>query len=162
MIDQDFEHIVLEKAIEMVVDKFKKHLQIMKPALELLLQQIENNAETNGLKKLLAVKKSLAQFQQNVDNVKKAINNVLEDDEEMLKMKLGSEKKGDVEIILDSFAADVDELETEIKIFIDMIEDTDQFVSAHLDSVRNELMKMSLCIEAGALIMGFGAVIGGV
>ena len=39
---------------------------------------------------------------------------------------------------MSSVAADLDEIETEIKIFIDMIEDTDQFISAHLDSVRNK------------------------
>ena len=42
------------------------------------------------------------------------------------------------------------------------MEDTDQFISAHLDSVRNEIIKMSLFIEVGALIMGFGAVISGI
>merc|ERR1719186_277759 len=123
--EEDFEHVIMEKAMENVVEKFRKHLQIMKPALEVLLQQIEENAETNELKKLLAVKKSLAQFQQNVDNVMKAINSLLDDDEEMKKMSLRNEEKGDIEQILDSFAADIDEIDTEIKICIDMIEDTD-------------------------------------
>ena len=68
----------------------------------------------------------------------------------------------DVELLLGSYSADLDEILTEIKIFIDMIEDTDQFISAHLDSVRNEIIKMSLFIEVGALIMGFGAVISGI
>ena len=58
-------------------------------------------------------------------------------------------------MLLGSYSADLDEIETEIKIFIDMIEDTDQFISAHLDSVRNEIIKMSLFIEVGGLIMGF-------
>ena len=67
-----------------------------------------------------------------------------------------------MELLLGSYSADLDEILTEIKIFIDMIEDTDQFISAHLDSVRNESIKMSLFIEVGALIMGFGAVISGI
>merc|ERR1719186_1210457 len=108
--EEYFEHVIIEKAMENVVEKFMKHLQIMKPALEVLLQQIEENAETNELKKLLAVKKSLAQFQQNVDNVMKAINSLL-DDEEMKKMSLRNEEKGDIEQILDSFAADIDEID---------------------------------------------------
>ena len=37
-----------------------------------------------------------------------------------------------------------------------------QFISAHLDSVRNEIIKMSLFIEVGGLIMGFGAVVSGI
>lgn len=159
--EQDFEHIVIEKAIESVVEKFTKHLQIVKPALDVLLQEIEDNAETNGLKKLLAVKKSLAQFQQNVDYVIRAVSGVMEDSDDIANMKLRPNERGDIEQIFDSFSAEMDEIDAEIKTFTDMIEDTDQFVSAHLDSVRNEIMKMSLCIEVGALVMGFGAVVGG-
>ena len=85
------------------------------------------------------------------------------DDEDMMSLSLTNEgDKEDIELLLSSVAADLDEIETEIKIFIDMIEDTDQFISAHLDSVRNEIIKMSLFIEVGALIMGFGAVISGI
>ena len=71
-------------------------------------------------------------------------------------------EKEDIELLLSSVAADLDEIETEIKIFIDMIEDTDQFISAHLDSVRNEIIKLSLFIEVGALIMASGAVVSGI
>ena len=41
-----------------------------------------------------------------------------------------------------------------------MIEDTDQYISVHLDSVRNEIIKMTLFIEVGGLVMGFGAFLG--
>ena len=61
-----------------------------------------------------------------------------------------------MELLLGSYSADLDEIETEIKIFIDMIEDTDQFISAHLDSVRNEIIKMSLFIEVGGFVFVFG------
>ena len=60
-----------------------------------------------------------------------------------------------MELLLGSYSADLDEIETEIKIFIDMIEDTDQFISAHLDSVRNEIIKMSLFIEVGGFVFVF-------
>ena len=36
-------------------------------------QQVEANPETNGLRRLLAVKKSLAEFEQNVELVSKEI-----------------------------------------------------------------------------------------
>ena len=61
-----------------------------------------------------------------------------------------------MELLLGSYSADLDEIETEIKIFIDMIEDTDQFISAHLDSVRNEIIKMSLFIEVEGFVFVFG------
>jgi len=165
--DLDFEHIVLENALEHVVRKFRRHLQIIKPSLEMLLQQIESNPETNGLKRLLAVKKSFAEFEQKVEHVAKVIRNIIADDEDMINLYLTQTGKHvgeqeEIELLLGSYSADLDEIETEIKIFIDMIEDTDQFISAHLDSVRNEIIKMSLFIEIGALIMGFGAVVSGI
>ena len=83
---------MLETALENVVSKYSRHLEIIKPALEMLLQQVsifpqsispcqhkvsnllfqvEANPETNGLRRLLAVKKSLAEFEQNVELVSK-------------------------------------------------------------------------------------------
>ena len=159
---QDFEQVVLETALENVVQKFRRHLQIIKPALEMLLQQVEANPETNGLRRLLAVKKSFAEFEQNVELVSKVIRNLLSDDEDMANLSLTNlGEKEDIELLLSSVSADLDEIETEIKIFIDMIEDTDQFISAHLDAVRNEIIKMSLFIEIGGLTMGMGAVVSG-
>jgi hypothetical protein len=97
----------------------------------------------------------------------KVIRGLLGDDGDMLSLYLTrpdrqSGEQEEVELLLSSYSADLDEIETEIKIFIDMIEDTDQFISAHLDSVRNEIIKMSLFIEVGGLIMGFGAVVSGI
>ena len=65
-----------------------------------------------------------------------------------------------MEELLGSFSADLDAIDTEIKTFINMIEDTDQYISVHLDSVRNEIIKMTLFMEVGGLVMGFGAFLG--
>ena len=46
-----------------VVEKYKKHLNMIKPALDQLLHHIETHPESGGLKELLAVKKSLTQIQ---------------------------------------------------------------------------------------------------
>ena len=54
------------------------------------------------------------------------------------------------------------EVLAEIKTFKDMIEDTNQFIAAHLDSVRNKMIRMSLFMEMGALALGSGAVVGGI
>ena len=129
----------------------------------MLLQQVEGNPETNCLRRLLAVKKSLAEFEQNVELVSKVLRHLLADDEDMASLSLTNVgDKESIELLLSSVSADLDEIETEIKIFIDMIEDTDQFISAHLDAVRNEIIKMSLFIEIGALTMAVGAVVSGI
>ena len=99
----------------------------------------------------------------------KVLRSLLGDDEAMLSLYLTS-KQGrvdvggpdEVELLLNSYAADLDDIDTEVKILIDVIEDTDQFISAHMDSVRNEIIKMSLFTEVGGVIMGFGAVVSGI
>eukprot|EP00092_Neocalanus_flemingeri_P018980 GFUD01020565.1.p1 GENE.GFUD01020565.1~~GFUD01020565.1.p1 ORF type:complete len:412 (+),score=123.55 GFUD01020565.1:27-1262(+) len=160
---QNFEHVILETALENVVSKFRRHFNIMKPALEMLLQQTEENPETRGLKKLLAVKNSLAQFDQSLEHIRKIIENLLSNDKDMLSLYLNdSDKEDEVEYLLESSYAELDEIETENKILTDMIEDTEQFISAHMDSVRNEIMRLSLFLEIGAFIMAFGAVVGGI
>ena len=165
--DLDFEHIVLESALECVTVKFRRHLQIIKPALEMLLQEVEQNPETGGLRRLLAVKKSLAEFELKVESVMKVLRHLLAEDETMLSLYLtrnvkeqGSQEE--VELLLNSYTADLDDIDTEVKILIDIIEDTDQFISAHMDSVRNEVIKMTLFTEVGGVVMGFGAVVSGI
>ena len=44
----DFEHVILENALENIVGKFGRHLQIIKPVLERLLEPIEK-VEQNDL-----------------------------------------------------------------------------------------------------------------
>jgi len=165
---QDFEHVILESALENVVNKFRRHITIKKPALEMLLQQIEQDPETNGLKRLLAVKKSLSEFEQRVDHVMKVVQHLLvEGGKDLVDLYLSrpdQDKAGmeEIKLLMEAYQADLDEIETETKIFTDLIEDTDQFISAHLDSVRNEIIKLSLYIELGALVMSSGAVVSGI
>ena len=45
----------------------------------MLLQQIEQQPETMGLKRLLAVKKSLLEFEQRVEHVMKVVQQLLTD-----------------------------------------------------------------------------------
>ena len=73
-----------------------------------------------------------------------------------------AEDHEEIQQLFEAHLADLEDIVTETKIFNDMIEDTDQFISAHLDSVRNEIIKLSLFIEIGALIMASGAVVSGI
>ena len=39
--DMDFEHVVLEAALEQVLRRFRRHLQIIQPAINMLLLEVE-------------------------------------------------------------------------------------------------------------------------
>ena len=102
-----------------------------------------------------------------VERVMRVLRNLLADDADLLGLYLrrirGREgEPEEVELLLSSYSSDLEELDTEVKVYIDKIEDTDQFISAHLDSVRNEIIKFSLFTEVGGLVLGLGAVIAGI
>ena len=50
-----------------------------------------------------------------------------------------AEEHEEIKQLFDAHAADLEEIVTETKIFNDMIEDTDQFISAHLGNCLKSL-----------------------
>lgn len=163
----DFEHIVLESSLDNVVKKFKRHLEIIKPALDVLLHKVAEEPGTYNLRRLLAFRKSLSEFEQNVCQCLKLVRALTANDEDLVGLYLTHKDREitdheDMELLLEAYCADFEEIEAEIKTFKEMIEDTNQFIGAHLDSVRNSMIRMSLFLEVGAVALGSGAVVGGV
>ena len=161
----DFEHAILELALEHVTQKFKKHIEVIRPALDFFLEQVELNPESNGLRKLLAVKKYLTQFLQNVQHVIKVLQYIYDRDEEMIGLYLSQirnkEELKEMELLLNTYTVLLEGVVSELKISLEMIETTDQFVNAHLDSIRNGLIKMSLFMDMGCVVFAFGAFVTG-
>merc|ERR1719334_2741877 len=62
----DFEHIVLESALSNIVKKFHRHLEIIQPPLDILLQEIAQDPATYNLRRLLAFRQSLSEFESSV------------------------------------------------------------------------------------------------
>ena len=161
----DFEHVILELALEHVTQKFKKHIEVIRPALEFFLEQVELDPESSGLRKLLAVKKYLTKFLQNVQHVMKVLQNIYDRDEEMMGLYLSrtrnKEELKEMELLLNTYTVILEGVVSEVKISLEMIESTDQFVNAHLDSIRNGIIKMSLFMDMGCVVFAFGAFVTG-
>ena len=62
---------------------------------------------------------------------------------------------------MEAYNADLGEIMVEIKNMKDMVEETNQFINTHLDSVRNRMIRLGLFMEMGALSLGSGAVVAG-
>merc|ERR1719430_72050 len=96
----------------------------------------------------------------------KEVQNLMANDEDLIKFYLSKPNRNisehdELELLLEAYYADFEEIVAEIKTVKDTIEDTNQFISAHLDTVRNKMLRMSLVMEMGALALGSGAVVGG-
>ena len=70
--------------------------------------------------------------------------------------------KEEVELLMEAYNSDLKEIQYELANIRNTIEDTNDFINIHLNSIRNRIIKMSLFIEVGGLIMGFGAVVSGI
>ena len=133
---------------------------------------------TYNLRRLLAFRKSLSEFEASVKEVMKEVEALLGNDEDLVQLyltrymiaqtfaqstfPLSPEREvtdhTELELIFESYYADFEEIVAEIKtvkvdlnmtslFYIeptthqDTIEDTNQFISAHLDSVRNKMLR---------------------
>jgi len=165
--DMAFEHVVLEKALANVTNKLQRHLILTKPALDMLLEQISQDPSTPMIRRLLAFRKSLGEFERTVADVRSALTNLLGNDEDMIGLYLTDTTRDihhheDVELLLEAYNADLIEIQGEIRSMKEMVEETNQFMNTHLDSVRNKLIRMQLFMEMGTLGLGSGAVTAGV
>ena len=155
-----FEHVILEYALENVTQKFKKYVQVIGPALDFFLKQVELDPESNGLRKILTVKKYLTTFLQKVQHVKTVLQNIYNRDDEMLSLYLSQLRKKEdhkeMELLLYTYTVLLEAIVSDLKISIGMIDTTDQFVSAHLESIRYGIIKMNLFMEMGCLVFAFG------
>ena len=88
-----FEHIVLECCLSNVTKKFQRHLDIIKPALDVLLHQIALDPATYNLRRLLAFRKSLSAFEQNVAQCLKMVKSLLTNDEDLVGLHLTRPKR---------------------------------------------------------------------
>ena len=122
--------LVLDKAFQTLIEKYQRHLTITGPALEKLLAMNEKNHEASDLKELLAVKISLAQFERNIQEVKTEINTF---SREFCQENF----KDDLRMIVEFFNHNIQEIEFELRTLSGRVDDCEQFVSIHLDTVRS-------------------------
>jgi len=123
---QDFEHIVLEAALSNIVRRFKRHLEIIKPALEVLLTNIQADPASHNLRRLLAFRKSLTEFEQTVGQCQKLVRGLATSDEDMVGLYLTRPERElqdheELELLFEAYCADFEEVEAEIRAVKEMI-----------------------------------------
>ena len=97
-------------------------------------------------------------------------------------LRLASSRE-EVELLMEAYNSDLKEIECELKnircvlaygiaikpfsqgtpsVFRHTIEDTNDFINIHLNSIRNRIIKMSLFMEMGTMAIGCGALTAGI
>ena len=167
-----FEMSVLEVIFSSVTTKLMRHLAVMKPVLEQLMQQIlsANPPTEEMLRKILALKQNMTKFENDVMAVQEVVQSVLSSDQDMADLRLTCldqvgqvdiSEHEEVELLLEAFNAYLNYIGFELKRMDADVKDVEDFVTIHLNSTRNKILRLSLFMEMGMLSVAFGAMLAG-
>ena len=163
-----FELQVLETALATILTKLYRQLELVEPLLDGLVNDTISQPTTHKIGRLAALKKSIFAHNQGIQATIKALKELLSNDKDMAEMYLehGNLREEDdheeVEFLLEAYVSDLTDLELKSSGMIAHIEDTMQILELHLNSRRNNVLKLSLIMETLAVATGTGAFIGSI
>ncbi|KAJ1976849.1 magnesium ion transporter [Dimargaris verticillata] len=165
-----FEFRALESVLVSVVSTLQDEVQVVSSLVTNLLAHLEEKIDRDRLKELLQYSKRMSKFEQKVLNIRDAIVEVLEQDEDLAAMYLTA-KKGEqprnihdheeVELLLETYLKQVEEIANVISALSTNMRSTEDIVNIMLDSQRNDLMLLDLQVNIGMLGLTAGALIAG-
>ncbi|WFD31962.1 Inner membrane magnesium transporter MRS2 [Malassezia sp. CBS 17886] len=149
-----YEFRALESIFASVLDALRTELGWLRIVVDDLLESLEDDIDREKLRMLLQVSRKLNAFLSRSRGVKVAVNEVLENDDDMALMYLVDAKRGhartnksnleELELLLESFEKQVEEVIAEIEQIHANVNNTQEIVELILDSNRNRLLALDL------------------
>lgn len=171
--DAPFELRALEGILIAVVGDLESDFWKLKPTIERHLRDLPNDLTTKRLEELRLDKQRLSNLRSRATAVHDILEKVLDEDEDMANMYLTEKHThperarsvGDhdeVEMLLEAYLQSVDELVNQSTLLSDGIEDTEDLVMIHLDTLRNRLLTVELALSVVSMTFGVGGMISGI
>ena len=149
-----YEFRALESILASVLDALRSELSWLRIVVDDLLEALEDDIDREKLRMLLQISRKLNGFLSRSRGVKVAVTEVLENDGDMALMYLTDAQKGhlkteksnleDLELLLESFEKQVEEVISEIDQICANVNNTQEIVELILDSNRNRLLTLDL------------------
>ncbi|EJT99317.1 cora-domain-containing protein [Dacryopinax primogenitus] len=158
-----YEFRALESVLASVVSALESEMVLTRQLTTGLLTDLEDDIDRDKLKRLLHYSRRLAGFRNRAKLVDVALEEVLEQDEDLAAMYLSDRRRGrpreaadheELEVLLESFAKQVEEIENEASTMMGNVQSTQEIVELILDSNRNALL--ALDIKIAILTLGVG------
>ncbi|CCV00531.1 unnamed protein product [Malassezia sympodialis ATCC 42132] len=157
-----YEFRALESILASVLEALRSELSWLRIVVDDLLEALEDDIDREKLRMLLQISRKLNNFLSRSRGVKVSVTEVLENDEDMALMYLTDAKLGrprtessdleELELLLESFEKQVEEVIAEIEQIYANVNNTQEIVELILDSNRNKLLTLDL----GTSIMTLG------
>lgn len=174
-----FEFRALEAILISVTSSLQSELDILEGPVNKLLGDLEDLADIeesmNGdkLRDLLKYSKKLSKFEQDALSIRDALEEVLDNDEDLAAMYLTDKRSGkqrapedheEVELLLEAYYKQTEEIAAKASTLRQHMRSTEEIVQLILDVSRNSLMwydiRLTIFTLSAAVISGYGALFG--
>lgn len=158
-----YEFRALEGILVDVTTNLNTEMSVHKTVLSNILSSLEDSVERTKLRYLLIQSKKIAQFHQKAKLIQELLDHMLNEDYELNAMYLTEILRGqkrvsfnhqEVELLLESYYATIDEIIQTVDNLISQIKTSEEIIRFVLDSNRNDLMLLGLKFSIGLLSMG--------
>lgn len=161
-----FEFLILEVGFEYILQNILSHFQSFESRLSKLLTKISDLPSQKNFEKLLSFKNELLHLEKSVQELQNAINEVLDDEEEISSLLLDGPNKDhfeedDAESILENILEQIMELAHKINQEKENIDNTQEIVTLKMATIRNTIIQLDLLASFGTSILAFGTLITG-
>lgn len=135
-----------------------------------LLAELDDDIDRDKFKRLLHYSRRLNSFQNRAKLVQQALEEVLEQDEDLAAMYLTDRHNGvnrklsdheDLEVLLETYSKQVEEIVNEASTMESNVQTTQEIVELILDSNRNALLALDLKVSIMTMGIGVGALLAG-
>ncbi|KAI0694509.1 cora-domain-containing protein [Cytidiella melzeri] len=167
---QPYEFRALESILLSVLSALEAEMVFIRNLIGGLLAELEDDIDRDRFKRMLHYSRRLAGFQNRAKLVQEALEEVLEQDEDLAAMYLTDKKSGiprslndheDLEVLLESFSKQVEEIVNEAESIQSNVQSTQEIVELILDSNRNALLALDLKVSILTMGIGVGTLLAG-
>ena len=168
-----FEMIVLETALLNVTSRLGHHLESMQSLLDVILEETMTSHPPTRvmLRRTLAFKQNITQFETKLSTIQKALQGVLNSDQDMADLYLTNYMHGkkqaiadheEIELLLETYSSDLNQLQMDASRMRLALDDADDFINIHLSTTRNEIIRLSLFMNMGMVGLASASLIAGI
>ena len=186
-----FEHVVLEAALNVVCNNLLRRVRALSPAVSSALDGLR--AESRGLDviitqvdELLPLKNKIDELRKRVKEIKRAITDILNNDEDMAMMYLtgsssdpsdkiptstiepvvGTGKVAvvdtmNLEMLYENYLNEIEWVASEVEEMNDEIVNTEENVVLQLDLLRNRILRFELFLSISSFVVTCGTLVAG-
>lgn len=161
-----FEFLLLEEAFIVVLAKIHIYFETFSPQLDILLKTLTDNPTQSNFEELLVLKKEISGMEKTVQELQNAVEEVLDDDDEMKDIILSANtvpsfEADDAESVLENILEQIMEIAHKIVEKKENIDDTQEILTLQMASIRNTIIQFDLIASIGTSILAVGTLVTG-